>query len=81
MMRFAVSWNRGCVPLAFVATALYGACLPVVQRDRLVLFMSGVPHACLLVVLLFGEGVLISLYYRRLKAAFLAVARKASLFL
>lgn len=29
----------------------------------------------------FGEGVLISLYYRRLKAAFLAVARKASLFL
>ena len=37
--------------LAFVATALYGACLPVVQSDRLVLLMSGVPHACLLVVL------------------------------
>lgn len=51
-VRFALSWDRGCVPLAFVATALYGACLPVVQRDRLVLFMSGVPHACLLVVLL-----------------------------
>ena len=56
MMRFAVSWDRGCVPLAFVATALYGACLPVVQRDRLVLFMSGVPHACLLVVLSVWQG-------------------------
>lgn len=81
VVRFVLSWDRGCVPIAFVATVLCNAFLRAVQSDRLALFVSGVPHACLLVVLLVCRGVLISLYYRLLKAAFSAVAGKVVLFL
>lgn len=69
------------MPIAFVATVRCGAFLRAVQSDRLALFVSGVPHACLSVVLLVCRGVLTSLYYGLLKAAFSAVAGKVVLFL